>query len=514
MTTSDSDLLMYIQSVSNERSIPYEEVLGIFSDSLAQSLRRSTIEYRDAEFRVEINREDGSMDGYRRWRVVADEDEIENDEQEMTVDAARERSGDETLNPGDIIEEPLDKVEFNQRISMLSAKQYLLSRLREAERRQLLNDLLARNEDLISGQVMRVLRDKGDAIVEVMHVDCRLPKREMIPRESLKVGDRVQALIKETVSENRGQQIILTRTSPEFLVRLFQRVVPEVEKGVLEILSAVRSPGNRAKIAVRSSDPRVDPVGTCVGIRGSRVQMVTNELNGERIDIIPWEEDPVKYVLNALAPAEVSKVEIDNERHRMDVLVEPDLMAQAIGKNGANVRLASELTGWELNLCTPDEFSKEKESVAGKKSDALAEMLNLDGELARVLFDEGYETLEHVAYAQTSELLAIEGLNEESVEAIQQRAKEAVEQKEQDLQEKLDLVDERLIDMEGITEDMLYDMVSKDILTMDDLADLSADELLEITEMAAPAAEAMVLRARAIVDGEEDDGYGAGGGVQ
>nr|MCH9705790.1 transcription termination factor NusA [Pseudomonadota bacterium] len=448
----------------------------------------------------------GATEGFRCWRVLEEEDEeeMENPEQEMLLSQAREKIGDDGINPGDTIEEPLETIHFNLRVSMLSAKQYLFSRLREAERRQLLNDLLERDEDLISGQIIRILREKGDAVVEVMHVDCRLPKREMIPRESLKVGDRVQALIKETISETRGQQIILTRTSPQFLVRLFQRVVPEIEKGILEIIAAVRSPGNRAKIAVRSSDTRVDPVGTCVGIRGSRVQVVTNELNGERIDIIQWDEDPVKYVLNALAPAEVSKIEIDSERQRMDVLVEPDLMAQAIGKNGTNVRLASELTGWQLNLCTPIEYQEEKEGIATKKSEALAQTLNLDTELARVLFDEGFETLEHVAFAQTNDLIEIEGITEEIVAAIQQRAKEAVEEKDKELQEKLQLVDIHLIEMEGITEELLYDLVAESILTLDDLADLSSEELLEIVEIPAHTANELIMRARNLLEEDEE----------
>lgn len=506
LQNNESDLIMYLKSVSNERGVPYEEVLTIFSDSLAQSLRRSMQEYREAELRVDIDKEDGSTKGFRLWRVVESEDEIENPEQEITLSSAHGKSDDSTIAPGDTIEEPLESISFDQRVAMLSAKQYLLSRLREAERRQLLGDLLARDEDMITGQVVRTLRDKGDAIIEVMHVDCRLPKREMIPRESFKIGDRIQALIKETVSESRGQQIILTRTSPQFLVRLFQRVVPEIEKGILEIVGAVRSPGNRAKIAVRSNDARVDPVGTCVGIRGSRVQVVTNELNGERIDIIQWDEDPVKYVLSALAPAEVSKVEIDNERHRMDVLVEPDLMAQAIGKNGTNVRLASELTGWQLNLCTPAEHQEEREELAKKKSGQLAQALDLSPELARVLFDEGFETMEHVAFAQPEALLEIEGVSEDMATSLQQRAKDAVNQKEADLQERLQKVDINLLEMEGITEELLYGLAAENILTVEDLADLSSGELLDIVEIPANTADEIIMRARALLEEDEEGG--------
>lgn len=501
---SDSDLLMYIKSVSAERNIAYDDVLEIVSDSLAQSIKRQSPDYRDADFRVVINATDGSTEGFRRWLVVEDDHEIEHPQQEILLQEARNKTGDDSINPGDTIEEPLDSVEFNLRTAMLAAKQFMLWRLREAERRQLLNELLARDEDLISGQVTRTLRDKGDVVVEVMQVDCRLPKREMIPRESLKVGDRVQALIKETVSETRGQQVILTRTSPEFLIRLFQRVVPEIEKGILEILGAVRSPGNRAKIAVRSGDHRVDPVGTCVGIRGSRVQAVTTELNGERIDIIEWNEDPVKYVLNALSPAEVSKVEIDNEKQRMDVLVEPDLMAQAIGKNGTNVRLASELTGWQLNLWTPEEYQEKTEELAVIKSAALAQALDTDQDLARVLYDEGYESLEQVAYAETSELVEIEGIDDSMAAALQQRARKASEEREALLQEKADLIDPRILDMEGINEELLYALTGNDILQMEDLADLGVDELLDIAKMPTEDAEALIKRARNLLDEEEE----------
>ena len=501
--SSDSELLIYLRSVANERNIPYEEVVDIFSESLAQSLRRSAPEYREAEFRVSINRENGDTEGFRLWQVLDDEEEPENPDYHITLSDAREKTGDDSINPGDTIEEPLAKMDFNRRVSMLSAKQYLLSRLREAERRQLLNDLLSREEDLVNGQVTRILREKGDAIVEVMQVDCRLPKREMIPREALKVGDRVQALIKDTSLDSRGQHITLTRTSPEFLVRLFQRVVPEIEKGILNIIGAVRSPGNRAKIAVHSGDPRVDPVGTCVGIRGSRVQNVTNELNGERIDIIQWSEDPTRYVLNALAPAEVTKIEMDKERKRMDVLVEPDLMAQAIGKNGTNVRLASELTEWQLNLCTPEEYQQEREKIAGEKSAQLAEVLDLDKELARVLYDEGFEGTENVAFAGLAELLEIEGVSEEMATALQQRAQEAVAAKEAEVQEKLERADPRLLDVEYLNEDLLFALVSKDILTLEDLADLSSDELLEIVEIPAQTADDLIMRARRLQDEEE-----------
>ena len=504
-TIKGSDLLMLIKSISSERNIPFDEVLFIFSDSLAQSLRKNQPEYREADFRVQINPETGEAEAFRRWRVLEEEEIMENPEREMIVEEARERSGEENVNPGDIIEEPLPQFDFNQRTSMLLAKQHLNIHLRGAERRKLIDEMLSRNESLVSGQVLRILRNRGDAIVEVMRVDCRLPKSEMIPREQLKVGDRIQAVVKETVEERHGRQIILTRTSPELLVCLFERYVPEIEKGVLEIVATARSPGNRAKIAVRSNDPRVDPVGTCVGVRGSRVQQVTNELNGERIDIVHWDEDDAKYVLRALAPAEVSKISVDRERHLMDVLVERELMAQAIGRNGTNVRLASELTGWELNLKAPDEYEAETEETAAKKSAAIAEILDLELEAARVLYDEGFETLEHVAFVDSADLLEIEGFDEEIVESIQLRAREAVEKKESVMQEKLTQVEELLQKMEGMDDRLLYDLVNGDIMTLSDFADLSADELLELSEIPSQRATDLIMRARSLLEESEGE---------
>jgi len=496
-----SDLLMYIKSISSERGIDYQEVLDIFSDSLAQSLRKTSPELREGDFRVALNPENGTAEAFRRWRVLAEDEEATNPEQEISIAEAHEKSEEEVINPGDIIEERMENAMFDQRISMLSAKQNFNTRLREAERRRLLNDLLSRNEDLVHGTVTRVLREKGDVIVEVSQVNCRLPYREIIPRESIKVGDKIQALIKETAAQDkREQQIVLTRTAPEFLIRLFQRTVPEIEKGILEVVGAVRAPGNRAKIAVRSSDPRIDPIGTCVGIKGSRVQSVTNELKGERIDIIHWDKDDAKYVLRALSPAEVTKINVDRERRRMDVLVEPDLMAQALGKNGTNVKLAARLTGWDLNLQIPEDYDVMMNELATKKSETLAESLNLDVDAARILYEEGFELPEHVAYAQADELTSIEGFSEDVVSSLQARAKESVEKREAALREKMSSVDERL--RNEVDEQLLYDLVSEDILTLEDLADLAVGELLEIAEIPQKQAGQLIMRAREILDEE------------
>ncbi len=502
-----ADVLMFVRSISSERGLDYDEVLGIFSEALAHSLRKSSEGFRDANFRVTIDTVTGEMEAFRRWRVLDDEEIMTTPESEMIIDEALLRSGGVDVNPNDIIEEILPSVDFNQRISMLFAKQFFSARLRDAERSKLLQEVLSRSDQLVTGQIQKISRNKGDAIVEVMRVDCKLPKSEMIPREILKVGDRIQALIKEVPnddSERLSTQLFLTRTGPDFVVRLFERYVPEIEKGVLQIVAAVRSAGNRTKIAVRSSDSRIDPVGTCVGVRGSRVQQVTNELNGERIDIIHWDEDDAKYVLRSLAPAEVSKISVDRDRRVMDVIIDPNLMAQAIGRNGSNVRLASELTGWQLNLLTPEEYETDTEVLAAKRSAVIAESLSLEAEAARILYDEGFETLDHVAYVDSAELLEIEGFNEEVVESIQRRAREVVEAKELMIREKMTKVEETLKQLEGMNDELLYSIVNGDIITLEDFADLSVDDLLEISEISSQNASEMIMRARTLLEDDEE----------
>lgn len=514
MTLAGSELLTYIQSIAREKDIPFPTVLAIFGNALAQSLRRSGDKLRDAEFRVDIDAKSGDITARRVWRILAEDELMENPDAEIMLESAVER--DTQAQPGGEVSEVVDNPEFSMRAGVMLAKQALSTRLREEERRRLLRELLDRKEDLVSGQVMRILRNTGDAIVEVMRVECRLAKRDMIPYESIKPGDRIQSLIKNMDAlhfdqeEERAEDgrlrhpVLLTRTSPLFLIRLFQRVVPEIEKGILEIVNAVRSPGNRAKIAVRSHDARVDPVGTCVGIRGSRVQAVTNELNGERIDIIPWDEDDGRYVLNALAPAEVSKVHIDRDRHTMEILVEPDLLAQAIGKNGVNARLAAGLTQWRLNLSAPEEYQAAQEQELTEKSEALAKTLDLDVDVARILCDEGFETLSHVAYAPATDLLEINGFTADMVEEMQNRAREVADREEQALTDKVGTMEESLVAMFGDygDDERLRKLAAADVLKMNDLADLSVDELLDITDMPDDLAAERIMKAREMADAE------------
>lgn len=505
MNLGGGDLLMYIQSIAREKDLPFEQVLDLFAESLAQSAKRSG-DLREGEFRAHIDPGSGHVSAFRCWRVLADDELMENPQAEMMLESAQEIKTDAV--PGDMVEQPFDSNLLEMRSCVQSAKQHFGMRLREADRRRLLDELLTRNEQLVSGQVLRVLRETGDVIVEVMRLECRLPKNQMIPREALKPGDRVQALIKEVNAESPGQPVILTRSSPEFLALLFQRVVPEIEKGILEIIRAVRDPGNRAKISVRSHDVRVDPVGTCVGIRGSRVQSVTNELNGERIDIIPWNDDAAQFVLRALSPAEISKITMDSATNTMDVLVEPERMAQAIGKNGVNVRLASELTGWRLNLCTLAEYEAEAQASLQKKSAALGEALGLEEEAARILLEEGFVSLEHVAFSGEEELLEIPGFEPDMVREIQSRAREQVEKEEAGLVVKLEKQEADLVKFAGDNEELLRALARHDIFTLLDFADLATDELLEMYDgLDESAAGDFIMRAREVAyDMDADDG--------
>ena len=402
------------------------------------------------------------------------------------------------IEPGEFVEESLPDPDFSKRAAVQSAKQNLNQRLREAERKMLETELLSRGEEVLSGNVQRVDRASGDAVVDVARVECLLAKEDMLPREMLKIGDRVQALIKKINTEGRWPHIRLTRKHPRFLAELFRRVVPEIEKGVLEIVHTVRDPGNRAKIAVKSNDPRVDPVGTCVGIRGSRVQVVTTELNGERIDIIPWDDDEVQFVIRALSPAQIAEIRVDEDQHAMDILVEKDNLAQAIGRGGVNVRLAADLTGWRLNLVSPEDYEEQQQQALEVKSGLFVERLDVDANVARTLFEEGFETMEQIAFVSRDEMLAIEGLTEEVVDELQRRARKWLEKEEEALRQKMLAADPGLIELEGVNDDILRALVKGGISTRDDLADLAIDELLEAAEVGdKESAASLIMAARA-----------------
>ena len=514
MNIGGQELMIYIKSISQEKDLPFQQVLEIFADSLAQSAKRSSAEAMDGDFRVSIDPQSGDMTAFRRWRVLADDELMENNQSEMMLEDAQIVRAD--AQPGEYVEKPFDTALLNGRSCVHSAKNNFNYRLRDADRRRLVDELLARDEELVSGQITRVSRETGDAIVEVMRMECRLPKNQMIPREALKAGDRVQAAIrdfkaiKEDPEWDKSAPVILTRVSADFIKHLFRRVVPEIEKGILEIINAVRDPGNRAKISVRTNDQRVDPVGTCVGIRGSRVQAVTNELSGERVDIIPWNDDPARFVLQALSPAEIQRISIDKPGE-MNVLVDPERMAQAIGKNGVNVRLASDLTGWKLNLRTVADYEAEEQESLKQKSADFAQTLNLEEDVARILLEEGFDTLEHVAYGDENELLEIAGFQPDAVHEIQRRAREQVEKEDAIVSEKMAKQDGALAEFLAEDESLRRSLARADILTLRDLADLAADELAEISDLDENAAGECIMSARALADGEGESKSESGG---
>jgi transcription termination/antitermination protein NusA len=484
------EILMLVDALAREKNVDRDIVFLALEMALASATKKKYSE--DMEVRVEVDRETGEFSGFRRWLIVPEE-EFENYEQQMLEKEIREDHPDLTLGLGDYYEEPLESVDFG-RIGAQAAKQVILQKIRDAEREQILNDFLDRKEFLVTGTIKRM--ERGNAIVESGRLEAYLPKDQMILKENLRIGDRVRAYLSRVERGGRGPQLILSRIAPEFIMKLFELEVPEIEEGLLEIKAAARDPGVRAKIAVKSHDKRIDPIGTCVGMRGSRVQSVTNELAGERVDIILWSEDPAQFVIGALAPAEVSSIVVDEEKHSMDVVVDEDQLAQTIGRSGQNVRLASELTGWELNIMTVDEAkSKSDEEFSGIRK-IFMEKLDVDEEVADILVQEGFSTVEEVAYVPLSEMLEIEAFDETTVNELRARARNALLTEAIASEEKVENADEQLLNMEGMDNPTARLLVSKGVTTMEALADLAVDDLTELTGMEAERAKQLIMTAR------------------
>ena len=499
---SGEELVTHVQYISRDKDIEINDVFRAVEESLAIAFRRADLELRLATFRVEVNRDTGDLRIFRQWQIM-DIDEITNDSSELTCEDAQQDFGKE-FAVGDVheIEIPTDDYNFFRRTVIQVARQNLNQKLRQIEHQKYLHELIAQNEKLLSGQVQRVDRVTGDIYIDVMRVECILEQSEMIPREMLKPDDRVQVLIKRIEEEENYSRLYVTRRGPDFLIELFRRTVPEIEKGILEIVGAVRDPGNRAKIAVRTNDPRVDPVGTCIGIRGSRVQSVTNEINGERVDIIPRHEDEMQFVIAALSPAKISEIIMDEEKHALDILVDSENLAQAIGRNGFNVRLASELTGWKLNLISPEDYEKNQQEEVEKNSAIFADKLGIEADLARILYEEGFMRLEDIAYIEPTELLSIEGFDAQMVEEIQKRAVAAVELIEEEFQQRLSDAPTDFVDLfeQARDDPNCHLLVRNGICSLDDLAQLSVDDLLESTALEDKAlALELVTRAKEIV---------------
>jgi len=483
------ELLMLVDALAREKNVDKDIVFASLELALASATKKRFKE--DVEARVAIDRETGDYESFRRWQVVPD-DELEEPARQLTLEEARKINPDIELEG--YIEEPLEPVEFG-RIGAQAAKQVILQKIRDAEREQILNDFLEREEFIVTGSIKRM--ERGNAIIESGRIEAILPREQMIPKENLRIGDRVRAYLLKVDRAARGQQLILSRTVPEFLAKLFELEVPEIEEGLLEIKAAARDPGSRAKIAVKSNDPRIDPIGTCVGMRGSRVQAVTGELAGERVDIVLWSPEPAQFVINALAPAEVSRITVDEEKHSMDIVVDEENLAQAIGRGGQNVRLASELSGWELNIMTEEESQKKSEEEFTEIRSLFMEKLDVDEELADVLVQEGFTTLEEVAYVPVSEMLEIEAFDEETVEELRSRARNSLLVQEIASEEHVEAVAGDLLSLEGMDGETARLLAAKGVTTQEDLADLAADDLVELVDMDMERAKELIMTARA-----------------
>jgi N utilization substance protein A len=483
------EMLMLVDAISREKSVDRDVVFGAVEAALAQATKK--LNGGEVDIRVAVDRDTGDYETFRRWLVVPDEAGLQIPDAEEMLSDALDRIAD--IEVGDFIEEPVPSVPIG-RIGAMAAKQVILQKIRDAERETLLNDFLSRGDKVFVGTVKRL--DKGDIIVESGRVEGRLKRSEMIPKENLRTGDRVRAFIAGIDTAARGPQIMLSRSAPGFMMELFAQEVPEMEQGLLEIKSCARDSGSRAKIAVVSHDKRVDPIGTCVGVRGSRVNAVTNELAGERVDIVLWSDDPAQFVIGALAPANVQSIVVDEEKHAMDVVVDEENLAIAIGRGGQNVRLASELTGWRINIMTAEE-SQAKQAV---ESDSIRRLfvdkLDVDEEVADILIAEGFSSLEEVAYVPLQEMLEMDAFDEDTVNELRTRAKDALLTMEIAREENVEAVSQDLRDLDGLTSDLIAKLADGGVNSRDDLADLAVDELVEMTGINDEEAKALIMKAR------------------
>lgn len=486
------EVLLVVESVSNEKGVPPAVIFEALEIALATVTKKSYED--DIEVRVEIDPRTGSYETYRQWQVVDEIDQV-NPAAELTVEEAKEKGFDTEI--GDLVEEKIDSVEFG-RIAAQTAKQVIVQKVREAERAQMVDAYREHIGSIISGAVKKVTRES--IILDLgNNAEAILPRDQVIPREIFRVGMRVRALLKEIRTEHRGPQLILSRTAPEMIVELFRIEVPEISEGLIEVMGASRDPGSRAKLAVRSKDKRIDPQGACIGMRGSRVQAVSGELGGERVDIVLWNENPAQFVINAMSPAEVVTIIVDEDTHTMDIAVAEENLAQAIGRGGQNVRLASQLTGWTLNVMTEDEIQEKQQAETGDILQAFIDELDVDEELAQLLVEEGFTTLEEVAYVPMEEMLSIDGFDEEIVNELRNRAKDRLLTRAIATEEKLASAQpaEDLLALEGMDEELARQLAINGVITREDLAEQSVDDLVEITGMNEERAGTLIMIARA-----------------
>jgi transcription termination/antitermination protein NusA len=481
-----NEILMVVDAVSREKGVEREIIFKALEAALATATRKRHKE--DIDVRVAIHRDTGEYDTFRRWEVLDDESEsFEFPERQILLAYARQKNPD--IQIGDFIEEPIAPVEFG-RIAAQAAKQVIVQKVREAEREQIVNQFKERKGTLVTGVVKRM--ERGEVIVDLGSAEALLPKSAMISHEGLRPGDRIRAYLEDVYSTPRGPQLFLSRTAPQLLIELFKLEVPEAGENLITLHAAARDPGLRAKIAVSSKDPRIDPIGACVGMRGMRVQSVSNELAGERVDII-------LFVINALAPAEVKSIVVDEELHAMDVIVDEAQLSQAIGRGGQNVRLASELTGWEINIMTEEAAHEKGAAEAVATRQMFVDQLGVDEDVAEILVHEGFTTLDEVAYVPKQEMLQIEEFDEDIVEALRSRARDVLLTKAIALEEKIDMAEpaQDLLGMEGMDEHTARLLASHGIKTMEELAEQAVDDLLEIEGIDEERARQLIMTARA-----------------
>jgi len=490
----NKEILMVVDAVSNEKGVDKEIIFDALEAALASATRKKHSELWDV--RVAIDRKTGDYETFRRWKVFADDSrEIENPEAEWRLDDARDL--DPNVEPGQYVEQPMESVAFG-RIAAQQAKQVIVQKVREAERAQVVEAYKDRVNTLVSGVVKRI--DRNGIYVDLgSNAEGFVPRSDMIAREQLKPQDRVKAFLKEVRAEPRGPQLFLTRTAPDFLIELFKLEVPEVGQGMIQILGAARDPGIRAKIAVRSNDPRVDPVGACVGMRGSRVQAVSNEIAGERVDIIPYDDNPAQFVINAMSPAEVQSIVVDEEAHSMDIAVAEDKLSQAIGRGGQNIRLASQLTGWELNVMTESDAEAKSETESRGLVETFMKQLDVDENVANILVQEGFSTIEEVAYVPAAELAGIEEFDEDIVKELRNRARDVLLTQAIASEETLDssMPSDDLLTLEGMSPDLALALARRGVRTRDDLADQAVDDIGDIEGLSDEEAGRLIMNARA-----------------
>ena len=490
----NKEILMVVDAVSNEKGVDKEVIFTAIEAALASATKKRHGGEIDA--RVEINRESGEYQTFRRWLVVDDEDEnFESPERQVLY--ARAQQLQPGIEVGEYIEEPIESEEFG-RIAAQTAKQVIVQKVREAERQKVVEAYQHREGELINGIVKRV--ERGNVYLDLGdNVEGFIPREDMIPRENVRPGDRLRGWLKAVRSEPRGPQLFISRVAPEFLIELFKLEVPEVGQELIEILGAARDPGQRAKIAVKSLDPRIDPVGACVGMRGSRVQTVSNELGGERIDIILADDNPAQFVINAMSPAEVVSIVVDEDAHAMDIAVDEDQLSQAIGRGGQNIRLASDLTGWTLNVMTVQDAEQKSEQEGRQLQEMFMEQLDVDEEVAAILVQEGFSSVEEIAYVPAQELIDIEEFDEDIVEELRGRARDFLLTRAIQSEEQIDVKEpaEDLLNLEGMDPELARTLAAQGIVTQEDLAELAVDELLDIEGMDEERAAQLIMTARA-----------------